>query len=192
MDADRTAAASGAGDPASTVPDAEQDGDARYHREVDDPPVWDDDDYAVTGPVEAHGRGVDFGLLMLRLAALLLVPHGLHKAFDMPAFTQVVAGNFVGAQAPEFVAWLVMLAQVALPVLIAVGLFTRPAAFLVAATMAATWVLTIVLRVDYALLGEHGELTGENALLFVALTLPLAFTGAGRWSVDSLRTAGRP
>ena len=37
-----------------------------------------------------------------------------------------------------------------------------------------------------------GALTGENALLYVALALPLVFTGAGRWSLDSLRTAGRP
>lgn len=163
-----------------------------YHREVDDPSGWDDDIYAVTGPVEAHGRGVDFGLLLLRLGALAMVPHGLHKAMDMPTFTQAVAANAVGAQAPEFIAWLIMLAQVALPLLVAVGLFTRPAAFLTASMMAIIWVLMIALRLDYTLLEEHGGLSGETALLHVVISLPLAFTGAGRWSVDSMRTAGRP
>lgn len=188
MQSDRSAASDGARDPADGYPQA----DGTYHREVDDPTSWDNDDYAITGPVEAHGRGVDFGLLLLRLSTLALVPHGLHKAFDMPAFTREVASSFVGAQAPDVVAWVVMLGQVALPLLIAIGLFTRPAAFLVAAMMAAIWVLMIAVRFDYVVLGPQGELTGENALLYVALTLPLAFTGAGRWSVDSLRTAGRP
>ena len=41
-------------------------------------------------------------------------------------------------------------------------------------------------------MGADGGLTGENALLYLGLSLPLAFTGAGRLSVDSLRTAGRP
>lgn len=188
MSPDRSATPAREGDPA----DERYQRDDRYHREVDDPSDWDDDDYAVTGPVEAHGHALDFGLLLLRCASLALVPHGLHKAFDMTTFTQAVASSFVGAQAPDVIAWVVMLGQVALPVLIAVGLFTRPAAFLVAAMMSAIWALMIAVRVDYTVLGPQGELTGENALLFVALSLPLAFTGAGRWSVDSLRTAGRP
>lgn len=164
----------------------------RYHHEVDDPRAWDNDAFAVTGPVEAHGRGMDFGLLLLRLAGLMLVPHGVHKALDIPAFTEAVAANVVGAQAPDLFAWVVMLSQVVLPVLIALGLFTRPAAFLLSGLMAAIWLLMVALRTDYAVLGQHGELTGENALLYLALALPLVFTGAGRWSLDGLRTGGRP
>lgn len=161
-----------------------------YHREVDDP--WDGDRFAVTGPVEAHGRGLDFGLLLLRLATLPLIARGAHAAVDMPAFTEEVGSNVIGGQAPDFVAWVVMLALVGLPVLLAVGLFTRPAAFLLAALMAAIWVFMVYLRLDYALLTDEGSLTGESALLYLGLTLPLAFTGAGRLSVDSLRTGGRP
>lgn len=171
---------------------AAEERDDRYHREVDDPTTWDEDDYALTGPVEAHTRGLDFGLLLLRLAGLPMLLHGVHKAVDMPAFTAVVDTNYVGSQAPDLVAWVVMLGQVALPLLVVIGLFTRPAAFLLAALMVAIWVLVIYLRLDYAPLDEHGALTGEPALLFVGLTLPLVFTGAGRWSVDSLRTGGRP
>ena len=166
--------------------------DDRYHHEVDDPPEWDEDDYAVTGPVEAHSRGLDFGLLVLRLAGLPMLLHGVHKAVDMDGFTQVVAGNVVGGQAPDFFAWLVMLGQIGLPLLVAVGLFTRPAAFLLTAMMAAIWVLMIYLPAGYTPLGAEGQLTGESALLYAGLALPLIFTGAGRWSMDSLRTGGRP
>lgn len=174
------------------VPDEQEPGPAHYHREVGDPGDWDDDLYALTGPVEAHGRGVDLGLLLLRLGGLALVPHGLHKALDMPGFSREVAAHAVGAQAPDLIAWVVMLIQVALPLLVAVGLFTRPAAFVLASVMALIWVLVIVLPLGYTVVGPDGALTGENALLYVALSLPLAFTGAGRWSVDSLRTGGRP
>ena len=141
---------------------------------------------------EQHGRGLDFGLLLLRLGTLLLLPHGVAKAQDVGAFTDQVATNLVGGAAPEVVAWLVLAGQTALPVLLAVGLFTRPAAFLVAAMMAAIWGLAIVTRLDYRALDASGGLTGEAALLYVALALPLAFTGAGRWSLDAMRTGGRP
>ena len=161
--------------------------DQHYHREVYDD--WAED----LGPQEeSHGRGLDFGLLMLRLGLLLLVPHGVAKAVDMPAFVREVQSSFLGAQAPELVAWTTMIGQVALPVLVAVGLFTRAAAFLVAAMMAATWVLAIYLRLDYAPLTPEGALTGEPVLLYLVLVLPLAFTGAGRWSLDWMRTGGRP
>ena len=167
----------------------EHDDASDYHREVDDP--WDDG-YALTGPLEAHGRGLDFGLLLLRLSVLPLVAHGVGAATDMPAFTAQVSDTFLGAQAPDVVAWAVMIALVGLPVLVVVGLFTRPAGFLLAALMATIWTTAIYLRQDFQLVGADGGLTGENALLYLGLSLPLAFTGAGRLSVDSLRTAGRP
>lgn len=158
---------------------------ARYHREVYD---WESPDPAD----EMHGRGLDFGLLLLRLTVLMLLPHGLAKAGDIEGFIRVVDDNLVGSQAPELFGWLIMLGQVALPVLIAIGLFTRPAAFLCAGMMAAIWSLAIASRLDYTLLSNNGGLTGENALLFTFLPLALVFTGAGRWSLDAMRTDGRP
>lgn len=179
-------------EPGAGVGEHPTPGDRRYHHEVDDPLDWDGDDYALTGPVEAHGRSLDLGLLFLRLAGLPLVLHGVAKAVDMPAYTQVVADNFVAGQAPDLFAWLVMLGQVALPLLIGLGLFTRPAAFLLTAMTAAGWVFLVYLGGGYRLLDGDGALTGEDALLYAGLALPLVFTGAGRWSVDGLRTGGRP
>ncbi|ANS77772.1 hypothetical protein SGUI_0376 [Serinicoccus hydrothermalis] len=160
-----------------------------FHREVGDP--WDEG-YAVTGPVEAHGRSLDFGLLLLRAGSLLLVPHGAYAAFDMARFTALVDQTLIGSQAPDFFAWAIMLCAVGLPVLLLLGLFTRPAAFLLTAVLAAVWILGVFLREDYRPFAGDGSLTGEVALLLVALVLPLVFTGAGRLSVDSLRTGGRP
>lgn len=158
-----------------------------YHRDV-----YDDWQEVPDGDTEAHSHGLDFGLLLLRLASLPLLAHGLHEAGDMAGFVDEVADHPLGAQSPEFLAWLLMLGQVALPVLLAVGLFTRPAAFLAAGMMAAIWALTVPLSVGYAPLTPQGALTGEALLLYVGITLPLAFTGAGRWSLDAMRTAGRP
>lgn len=155
--------------------------EADYHRSVYD---WDDE--PLDRP-EAHSRGLDFGLLLLRLGALLLLPHGVAKATRADAFVGVVADNLVGAAAPELIAWIVVLGQLGLPLLLAVGIFTRPAAFLTAAMMASIWGLAVVTRVDYTPISDTGGLTGEPALLYVALTLPLAFTGAGRWSLDGMR-----
>lgn len=157
-----------------------------YHRPVYG---WEDEEVEDR---ELHGRGLDFGLLLLRLGSLLLLPHGLAKAADLDAFVRQVGGNVVGGQAPELFAWLIMLGQIALPVLLAIGLFTRPSAFLTTGMMLAIWSLAIVARLDYTPLDPTtGALTGEPALLYAVLTLPLVFTGAGRWSADAMRTADR-
>lgn len=169
-------------DPDQARPAEEED----YHRGVYD---WEDEPLDRR---ESHGRGLDFGLLLLRLGSLLLLPHGIAKASDVGAFVDVVGDNVVGATAPELVAWLVVLGQIGLPVLLAVGIFTRPAAFATAALMAAIWGLAVVTRLDYTPIDDNGGLTGESALLYVALTLPLAFTGAGRWSLDGMRDDRRP
>lgn len=158
-----------------------------YHRGVYDD--WEDQD---PGDLEVHSHGLDFGLLVVRLGSLPLVAHGLHEAADMPGFVQQVGDHPIGAQSPEFFAWLLMLAHVAMPVLLAVGLFTRPAAFVVAAMMATLWALTVPLSMGYSPLTPEGALTGETLLLYAGLALPLVFTGAGRWSFDAMRTAGRP
>ncbi|HSP59964.1 MAG TPA: DoxX family protein [Ornithinimicrobium sp.] len=175
--------------------DADHDTDPDDHHHPDDyhHGVHDDWDDLDGSPVpEVHARSLDLGLLVLRLGALLLVTRGLDKAVDLQAWVRDVDTHVLGAQAPELVAWLVLLGQVVLPVLLAVGLFTRPAAFLLAALMAATWVLTVYPRLDYTVLGDGGALTGETPLLYLALTLPLVFTGAGRWSLDAMRATGRP
>ena len=103
----------------------EDPGPEDYHHDVHDD--WADlDGFPVP---EVHARSLDLGLFLLRLGTLLLVTRGLDKAVDLPAWVRDVDDHVLGAQAPELVAWMVLLGQVALPVLLALGLFTRPAAY---------------------------------------------------------------
>ncbi|MFX0539523.1 DoxX family protein [Ornithinimicrobium sp. Y1847] len=172
--------------PGTDYDDVSRPRETNYSRDVYDD--WDED--ARSYRPELHPRSLDFGLLLLRLGTLLLLPWGLLHASDMPRFIRLVGNNLVGGQAPEFFAWMVMLGMIALPILIAAGLFTRPAAFLATAMMASIFMLVIFASPSYEPLDGQGVLTGENALLYIVLFLPLVFTGAGRWSLDGMRSSG--
>lgn len=131
-----------------------------------------------------HNRPLtDVGLLVLRLLSVPLVLHGVHKAAGFAGFVETVRSNPFGAMAPEVFAGLVVAGQLALPVLLALGFATRFAALAQAAMMAsiyALWVLASSPVID----PRTGGLSGEAALAFAALALPLVFTGPGRFSLD--------
>lgn len=127
----------------------------------------------------------DLGLLLLRLCSLPMLLHGLHKAQDYPGLVETLRGNAVGTLAPEVFAGLVIAGQVLLPLLIAVGLLTRLSALAQAAMMACVYAF-FVLASNPVLDPRTGGLSGEAALGYVAIALPLFFTGAGRLSLDHL------
>lgn len=133
---------------------------------------------------EAHGRMLDLGLLLLRLFTLALVFHGIAKVTNAAGFIGGLENFPVGSAAPGLFGWMIILGQLGLPVLIAIGLFTRPAAALLAIMMIAIWLFVDFMSPDYTFLGEHGEIFGESALQYAWLTIPLIFTGAGRYSLD--------
>ena len=133
----------------------------------------------------------DLGLLLLRLCSLPMLLHGLHKAQDFPGLVETLRGNAVGALAPEIFAGLVIAGQVLLPILIAVGLLTRLSALALAALMGCVYVF-VVLANNPVLDPRTGGLSGEATLAYVAITLPLFFTGAGRLSLGhALGARGR-
>lgn len=144
-----------------------------------DPRTYDTDVLA-----EADPRGLDFGLLLLRLFTLALVFHGFNKITHAEGFIGGLENFPVGKLAPDLFGWMIILGQLALPILVAIGLFTRTAAALIAIMMIAIWVFVDFMSPDYTFLGEHGEIFGESALQYAWLTIPLVFTGAGRYSVD--------
>lgn len=124
----------------------------------------------------------DAGLLAVRLFAGLsmLAAHGLRK---LPPSDGFVAGvGEMGFPAPLLFAWGAALAETLGAVLIAAGLLTRPAAVALAATMA----VAAFLRHAPDPYGDK-----ELPLLYLAVFVGLALTGAGRFSVDR-RLAGRP
>ncbi|HZN66498.1 MAG TPA: DoxX family protein [Tepidisphaeraceae bacterium] len=122
----------------------------------------------------------DIGLLVLRLTGLILaVGHGLKK---WPPPEMFVGGvQKLGFPAPTFFAWMAVLSEVVGGFLLALGLLTRPAAFLVAGTM-----LVAAFgqhRSDPFFMGPTGP-SKEPAILFLLPALALLFTGAGRYGVD--------
>ena len=114
-------------------------------------------------------------LSLLRIvAALLFMEHGLMKLFPFPAPQP-------GAPDPlpmmlVVAAWL----EVVGGGLLALGLFTRPVAFLLSGEMAVAYFLA------HAPQGLYPALNGgEGAVLYCFAFLYLAFAGGGEWSLDA-------
>jgi putative oxidoreductase len=119
---------------------------------------------------------VDLGLLVIRLAfgLSLAIAHGKGKVPPSERFIEGAAK--LGFPAPEFFAWAAALGEFGGGILIAVGLFTRPAAFLVLCTMATAFFL------------RHGADPYEDkemAMLYGVFGLAMLIAGAGRYSLDA-------
>lgn len=136
----------------------------------------------------ANKATTDVGLLILRLSTLIMVLHGIKKATGYAGFVDGLREHAFGRIAPDVFGFLIVAGQLVLPVLIAVGLFTRLSALALAAMMASSYALYIVPTAPI-IDPRTGGLSGESALLYVALALPLFFTGAGRFSLDHLISA---
>lgn len=110
------------------------------------------------------------------LAGLMFMAHGLQKIF----------GLFGGAPegAPPFIVYGAGGIELVTGALIAIGLFTAPAAFLASGTMAFAFFMGHV--------APSGNLLpivnkGELAVVYCWLFLYMAARGAGIWSVDGSR-----
>jgi putative oxidoreductase len=114
-------------------------------------------------------------LSVLRIvAALLFMEHGLMKAFHFPAPQP-------GAPDPLppmllAAAWLEIIGGT----LVLLGLFTRPAAFILSGQMAVAYFLAHAPQGFYPALNM-----GEPAILYCFLFLYLACAGPGEWSLDA-------
>ena len=115
------------------------------------------------------------GLVILRVfLGGALLSHGWGKMFGgLEQFTGFVAS--LGVPAPHVMAFLAAFAESFGAILLAVGLLTRPAAFLIVATMAV------------AIFGAHKGAAfsvQEAAWLYLVPALFFLLKGAGRWSLD--------
>ncbi|MEO7248376.1 MAG: DoxX family protein [Novosphingobium sp.] len=117
-------------------------------------------------------------LAVLRIiTALLFIEHGMMKLFEFPA-----AQPFAPDPLPTF-----MLVAAGLELIggtaIALGLFTRSAAFLCSGEMAVGYFLAHAPKGFWPALNG-----GDAAILFCFVFLYLAVVGGGDWSIDKLRT----
>lgn len=130
-----------------------------------------------------YRRVAPLGYAIIRVSfGLLCVWNGIDKVFFGGA-ARIAEGNIaaLGLPYPYAWAWLVAYVELVAPVLIAIGLFTRPAAF------AMTIMLTVI---AFGIMIKRGAFwhTGgiEVALLLGLVSLAFVLGGSGRYSLDRL------
>jgi putative oxidoreductase len=130
------------------------------------------------GPIPASWSGRLLSLLRI-VAAFLFIAHGAQKLFGWPASEPREAVELISmfglAGVLETVGGLLLL----------LGLFTRPVAFILAGEMAVAYFMAHAPQGFWPLLNR-----GEVPVLFCFLFLYLAAAGGGPWSLDAGRNKG--
>ena len=121
------------------------------------------------------------GLLRI-VVTFLFLEHGTAKLFGVPhvaMFDNLQLMSLIGVAG---------IIEVVGGVLVLIGLFTRPAAFILSGEMAAAYFMAHAPQgnVLVPLLNP-----GESAVLFCFVFLFFAAAGAGAWGVDTMRVAPR-
>jgi putative oxidoreductase len=124
--------------------------------------------------LQSYAPGI-LGLTRI-LVGILLACHGAQK----------VPGAFGGIPpgTPPAIVWTAGLIELVGGVLLALGLFTRPTAFLMSGLMAFAYFLGHAPQGFWPILNG-----GELAIVYSWLSLYLAAQGPGRWAVDNVRSA---
>jgi len=130
-------------------------------------------------------RSDDTGKLVLRLAVgLLILLHGIAK---LSTGVDGIAGMLASQGWPTALAWLVYVGEIVAPVLMIVGFYTRPAAWIIVVNMLVA--IALVHAKDIASLGKNGGWALELQGMFLFAALAVAFLGAGRFSAGG--TSGK-
>ncbi len=124
-------------------------------------------------------------LSILRImVGLLYFEHGLNKLFNFPA-----TANHAPYQLFTLVPGLAGLLEVIGGALLAVGLFTRPVAFILSGEMAFAYFMVNAQRNFFPLVNG-----GDAVILYCFIFLYFFVVGAGVWSLDQVwasRSSGR-
>lgn len=124
-------------------------------------------------------RTDDLGKLVLRLSlGILILLHGIAKLSSGVGF---VEGMLTARGLPGGIAYLVYIGEIIAPALIIIGLFTRPAALIIAVNMIVAIVL--VHMKDLAVIGKNGGWALELQGMFLFAALAVSLLGAGRLSL---------
>jgi putative oxidoreductase len=121
-------------------------------------------------------------LSVLRIvAALIFLEHGTQKLFGFPP------GSSMPAPAEMSVLWFAGIIELIPGALVAIGLFTRVAAFIAAGEMAFAYWIGHFPRGFFPV--NNG---GDAAILFCFVFLYISMAGPGPWSIDAMRPARPP
>jgi putative oxidoreductase len=127
----------------------------------------------------------DLGKLVLRVAlGLLILLHGIAKLMGGADF---IVGTVTKAGLPAALAYGVYIGEVLAPLLLIIGLFTRPAALVVALNM--LFAIFLVHAGEIGQLSKTGGWAIEVQGMFLFAAIAVALLGAGRYSVGGV--AGR-
>ena len=113
------------------------------------------------------------------VVALLFLEHGTAKLLGFPPSPH-------GEPAFMTLMWFQGLIELLGGALLALGLFTRPVAFILSGNMAVAYFIAHAPRGFFPLLNA-----GELAIVYCFVFLYLAVAGGGVWSIDHLRAANK-
>jgi len=123
----------------------------------------------------------DIGKLVLRVTlAILIMLHGIAKLQHGIDF---ISGMVTSAGMPAVFAYGVYIGEVLAPILVLIGLFTRPAAWLIAINMIVAIVL--VHMAELFTLSDTGGWALELQGMFLFGAVAVALLGPGRYSLDA-------
>jgi putative oxidoreductase len=111
------------------------------------------------------------------LFGVMMACHGAQKVFG--AFGGMPAGMVI----PPYIVWVAGPIELVGGALVALGLFTRPAAFLVSGLMAFAYFMGHAPQGFWPILN-----LGELAVIYCWLALYFAAAGPGAWALDGLRS----
>lgn len=127
-------------------------------------------------------RNDDAGKLILRLAVgILILLHGISK---LSTGIGGIAGMLTSHGLPAGVAYLVYVGEILAPVLMIIGVLTRPAAVVVVINM--LFALFLAHSSQFFTLGKTGGWSLELQGMFLFGALAVALLGAGRFSVGGI------
>ena len=125
----------------------------------------------------------DLGKLILRVTAGgLMLLHGVAK---LQSGVGGIAGMLTAKGLPAAIAYGVYVGEVLAPLLLIVGLFTRPAAVVLALTMVTA--VALAHPGDLFKLGAQGGWALELQGFYFFTAIVVALIGPGAWSIDAKR-----